>query len=111
MRGLPPGFDFRKEGDLWLALRRDVAGPIAALLRDWALGALPRSRILSGGRGSVRAFDLAGAQGVVLRSYRRGGLIRRFNRNLYFGFRPRRAAVHRRCAGAPTGSAHHTPLA
>jgi 3-deoxy-D-manno-octulosonic acid kinase len=46
---------------------------------------------LPGGRGGVRAYDLGGELAVVLRPYRRGGLIARVNRDLYCGMRSRPA--------------------
>lgn len=72
-----------------MALRSDVREPLLPLLRKWAGGCLPPGRPLAGGRGGVAAFDLSAGLSVVLRPCRRGGLVSRVNRELYFGRRPR----------------------
>jgi hypothetical protein len=85
----PKGFDVIDEACLRLVVRAEVRADIERLLRCWATGALPAGRSLTGGRGGASAFDLAPHLAVVLRPCRRGGLPGRFNRDLYFGVRPR----------------------
>jgi 3-deoxy-D-manno-octulosonic acid kinase len=86
---LPPGFELIKEGRLRVAIRPELRAALLPLVREWAAGAPPRGRTLPGGRGGARAVDLGANLAVVLRPYRRGGFIARFNRDLFFGCRPR----------------------
>jgi len=107
LRDLPPGFEALTEGRLQMAVRSDVRDRLVPLLRSWSTGALPRGRPLAGGRGGVAAYDLPDDLGVVLRPCRRGGWVSRFNRELYFGRRPRPfreivAAENLRRLGVPT---------
>lgn len=103
------GFTFTGAGRLRL-LVRDGAPEVADLLRRWASDELPPARTLPGGRGGVGAFPLRPDFAVVLRPYRRGGLIGRFNGSRYLGvaarpFRELRAAVAVAAAGVPTPEA------
>lgn len=105
-RRTPDGFTFLPAGRLRLMVR-DGAPEVADLLRRWAGDDLPPARALPGGRGGVGAFLLRPDLGVVLRPYRRGGLLRRVNRSRYLGvaarpFRELRAAVAVAAAGVPT---------
>jgi hypothetical protein len=86
---LPRGFGAVGAGRLRILVRKDVRADVEALLCRWATGALPAGRALTGGRGGITAFDLSLGLSVVLRPCRRGGLPGRFNRDLYFGVRPR----------------------
>jgi hypothetical protein len=101
------GFEPIREGRMRGLVRSDVRTTVLPLLRDWAEGALPTSPVLSGGRAAVGVFDLAAGLSVVVRPYRRGGFVRRFNRDLYLGVRPRpvrelRAILHLRSRAVPT---------
>jgi 3-deoxy-D-manno-octulosonic acid kinase len=105
-RRVPPGFALIPAGRLRL-LVRDGAPEVADLLRRWARNDLPPARALPGGRGGVGAFLLRHDLPVVLRPYRRGGLIGRVNRSRYLGFAARpfrelRTAVAVAAAGVPT---------
>lgn len=102
----PDGFAFTPAGRLRL-LVREGAPEVADLLRRWARDDLPPARTLPGGRGGVGAFLLRPDLAVVLRPYRRGGLIARVNRSRYLGLSPRpfrelRTAVAVARAGVPT---------
>ncbi|HSP95882.1 MAG TPA: lipopolysaccharide kinase InaA family protein [Candidatus Dormibacteraeota bacterium] len=102
----PDGFVFTPAGRLRLMVR-EGAPEVGELLHRWARDDLPPARILPGGRGGVGAFLLRPDLGVVLRPYRRGGLIGRVNRGRYLGlaarpFRELRAAVAVAAAGVPT---------
>jgi tRNA A-37 threonylcarbamoyl transferase component Bud32 len=87
--GTPPGFQAINRGRLRLIVWADVAALVAGLLEQWARGSLAGGRPLSGGRGGTAAFDLSPSLSVVLRPYRRGGLLRHLNRDLHFGLRTR----------------------
>ncbi len=89
MRNLPPGFDFVGEGRLRVVVRRDVRDALLPLLRQWASEMLPPPRPLAGGRGAAGVYHLGAELAVVLRPYRRGGLVRRFVRDAFCGVRPR----------------------
>ena len=104
---LPRDFELVREGRSRFAVRRDLREALLPLLRRWVAGALPAARDLVGGRGGAGAFDIGLDLSVVLRPYRRGGLIGRFNHHLYLGFRPRplrelRVTEALRAAGVPT---------
>lgn len=107
MDDLPLGFEAIADGSLRMVVRADRAGLLAGLLRQWASGTLPAGRLLAGGRGGVGAYVLAPDLSVVLRPCRRGGFVRRWNRDLYWGWRPRPfrellAAESLRARGVPT---------
>lgn len=102
----PPGFTARRSGRLSLVVR-DSEEAVAELLRRWAEGRLPPARALPGGRGGVGAFPLRADLSVVLRPYRRGGLVARVVQRRFLGVRPRpfrelRVAVALAAAGVPT---------
>jgi len=86
---LPAGFEWAREGRLVIALRSDVRELLLPLVQQWAESRLPAGRPLAGGRGGAAAFDLSAGLSVVLRPCRRGGLVSRVNREIYFGWRPR----------------------
>lgn len=85
---IPTGFTSHRHGRLRLVVRDDVP-EVAELLRGWAAGDLPPARTLPGGRGGVGAYQLRADLSVVLRPYRRGGLIARVTRERYVGVSPR----------------------
>lgn len=109
MPSTPEGFAFTPAGRLRLMVR-DGAPEVAELLRRWARGDLPPARALPGGRGGVGAFTLRPDLAVVLRPYRRGGLVGRVNRSRYLGLSPRpfrelHGALAVARAGVPTPEA------
>ena len=87
-RRIPSGFTFVADRRLRLLVRTD-APELAALMRRWASGTLPPARALLGGRGGIGAFQVRPDLTVVMRPYRRGGLMSRLNQTRYFGARPR----------------------
>jgi 3-deoxy-D-manno-octulosonic acid kinase len=97
VRSLPPGYVLQPAGRLRIAVR-DGAPEVADLLRRWADGHLPPARALAGGRGGVGAFSLRADLSVVLRPYRRGGLVARVNSSRYLGLRSRPFAELRAAA-------------
>ncbi len=106
-RCVPPGFVPIRRGRLRGLVRADVSAAVLPLLEQWAAGRLPAARPLAGGRGGVGAYDLMPGLHVVLRPYRRGGLVRHFSRQLYCGVSPRplrelRVTAHLRALGVPT---------
>jgi len=103
---ISPGFDYMSDGRLRVLFRAD-APELVALLRRWASGTLPPARALLGGRGGIGAFQVRPDLTVVMRPYRRGGLVSRLNQSRYFGVRPRpfrelRASEALRAAGVAT---------
>jgi Lipopolysaccharide kinase (Kdo/WaaP) family len=103
---VPDGFIFTRRGRLRLLISAG-APELDALLERWASGTLPPARALLGGRGGIGAFQLRSDLVAVLRPYRRGGFIRRFNNAHYLGIMPRpfrelRASENLRAAGVAT---------
>jgi hypothetical protein len=100
-------FEIHRSGLSRFLVRTDAVDEILPLLRSWAAGQLPPPRPLLGGRGGVGLYDVGSPRSVVLRPCRRGGLVARLNRDVYFGLRPRpfreirRTEVLRR-RGVPT---------
>ena len=106
MPRIPDGFTLTRRGRLRLLVRAGTP-ELVALLERWAVGNLPPARALLGGRGGVGAFQLRPDLTVVLRPFRRGGLVRRLTRAHYIGLQPRpfrelRASEALRAAGVPT---------
>jgi 3-deoxy-D-manno-octulosonic acid kinase len=104
---VPPGFDLVRTGAVCAAMRRDLR----PLLEPWLLA--PRLELPDGaerfasGRGGAFRVRLRDGQRVVVRLYRRGGVLARLVRETYVGIRPRplrelalTAEVQRR--GVPT---------
>jgi hypothetical protein len=103
---VPPGFTLLSEGRLHTVVRVELCQLILPLLRSWSASSLPPGRRLRGGRGDAVAFDLTSGVSVVLRANRRGGLVRLFNRDLYWGrmrpFEELAASESLRARGVPT---------
>lgn len=84
----PAGFEARRARGAEWWLRPGDAAWLDELLRSLAVPEGADGVALSGGRGGTRLISL-GADRVVIRSYRRGGLPGRVVRDLYAGWRPR----------------------
>jgi 3-deoxy-D-manno-octulosonic acid kinase len=107
MAFVPPHFARLKQGRLRALVREDVRDALQPLLVAWSSATLATPRAVAGGRGGAGIFDVAPDLAVVLRPYRRGGLLRRLNRDLYLGLRPRpwrelRITLALRERGVPT---------
>jgi 3-deoxy-D-manno-octulosonic acid kinase len=78
-RAVPDGFFLGAMGDATLLVRTEYerSRPLSEILTGKVEPARPGSAVLSGGRGSASVHDVAGIGSVVLRRYRRGGLIGR----------------------------------
>ena len=85
----PEQFRLVENWPLWLLVRGDLAVALRPLLHQWATETLPLRQPLPGGRGGAVVFEPAPQLRVVVRSGRRGGLVRWLNRDVYFGFQPR----------------------
>lgn len=85
----PPGFELVEEKGLQAIIRKENRRVLWPLVRSWASSSLPPSLPVMGGRGGARVVELNGSPAVVLRPYRRGGLLRRINKDIYLGVRPR----------------------
>ncbi len=82
-------FETHRRGLSRFLVREDVTAEVLPLLQSWSDGSLPPGRPLPGGRGGVGLYAGESIANVVLRPGRRGGLVAKFNRDIYFGFRPR----------------------
>jgi 3-deoxy-D-manno-octulosonic acid kinase len=88
---LPAGFIFRVKGDTALIVRKEyeASRPLAGTLTGVSGPAQKGWEALSGGRGSAVSVSLPGIGTVVLRRYRRGGLLGKVLIDRYlFGSRP-----------------------
>jgi hypothetical protein len=100
-------FEIHRSGLSRFLVRVDAADEVLPLLRSWAAAELPPPRPLLGGRGGVGLYDVGSLRSVVLRPCRRGGLVARLNRDVYFGvrlrpFREVRRTEELRRRGVPT---------
>lgn len=83
------GFELARDGSTAMLLRADLRGWLLPLLEAWRDGwAGYETRALAAGRGGTRLVRAAGHD-VVLRPYRRGGLVARVLHDTYFGWQPR----------------------
>ena len=71
-----------EDGRTRLLVRRGYEGAAPFLLD---MGSRDGAETVAGGREAHPVVDLANGERAVVRRYRRGGLVRRFNRELYFG--------------------------
>jgi len=86
---VPDAYALERAGDVRAAIRRDLVPRIGPWLLAPALE-LPRgAEVVGSGRGSAWRMELPGGLRVVVRLYRRGGLVARFVRETYLGARPR----------------------
>jgi len=86
---LPPGFELARDGSTTMLLRSDLRGWLLPLLAAWKDDWRGyETRALAAGRGGTRLVRAAG-HAVVLRPYRRGGLVARVLHDTYIGWQPR----------------------
>jgi 3-deoxy-D-manno-octulosonic acid kinase len=86
---MPDAYALERAGAVRAAIRRDLVPRIGAWLLAPALE-LPRAAEQVGsGRGGAWRLELPGGLRVVVRLYRRGGLVARVVRDTYLGPRPR----------------------
>jgi hypothetical protein len=85
----PPGFEIIRDRSTALLLRADLRDWLLPLLRGWGNSwAGYETRALATGRGGTRLVRATGHD-VVVRLYRRGGLVAWVLHDTYFGWRPR----------------------
>lgn len=85
----PPGFEFARDGSTAMLLRTDLRGWLLPLLTAWQDDWVAyETRALAAGRGGTRLVRAAGHD-VVVRPYRRGGLVARVMHDTYVGWQPR----------------------
>jgi 3-deoxy-D-manno-octulosonic acid kinase len=86
---LPEGYTLLRAGRVCAAIRRDLVSVIG----DWLLAVRldpPADAVpLAAGRGSAYRLRMAGAPAMVVRPYRRGGLLAHLVRETYLGPSPR----------------------
>ncbi len=86
---MPPAYDLVHAGAVRAAIRRDLR----PLLEPWLLAPRlvlpPEAEALASGRGGAFRVVLPGGLRVVVRFYRRGGVLARFVHDTYVGLRPR----------------------
>jgi len=86
---LVPGFDFVRHLSTAMLLRSDLRSWLLPLLEAWQDNwAEYETRALTAGRGGTRLVRAAGHE-VVVRPYRRGGLVARLLHDTYIGRQPR----------------------
>jgi 3-deoxy-D-manno-octulosonic acid kinase len=104
---LPPAYDLVQEGAVRAAIRRDLRPLLERWLVAPRLDLPPEAEAFASGRGGAFRVRLPGDLRVVVRLYRRGGVLARLVRETYVGVRARplrelavTAEVRRR--GVPT---------
>ena len=100
----PSGFRQRREGRRVWWLKADCEAELRAVIECAASG---KGEPLRGGRGTLRRVPFEGNGAVIVRTYRRGGLVRHLTRDLYWDRPPRpfaelRTLVEARRRGVPT---------
>jgi 3-deoxy-D-manno-octulosonic acid kinase len=86
---LPAAYALERAGSVRAAIRRDLVPRLAPWLLAPTLELPPAAEALGGGRGGAWRLELAGGLRVVVRRYRRGGLVARVVADRYVGTRPR----------------------
>jgi len=86
---LPPSHVLLRAGAVRAAIRRDLVPALGPWLLAPTFVLPERAEPLASGRGGAYRVELADGTRVVVRLYRRGGLIARFVHATYVGFRPR----------------------
>lgn len=88
-RTVPPGFTALTTRPGFVVVREDMREPLLDALLEATPESVAGEMLNRGGRGATWAITLGDGRRVVLRWYRRGGLLRHFVRDRYFGRRPR----------------------
>ncbi|MBI3768028.1 MAG: hypothetical protein HY271_05960 [Deltaproteobacteria bacterium] len=86
---VPPGFTAIDTRTGFVVVRDDLREALLRALLEATPEIVEGEPLNRGGRGATWAITLAGGGRAVLRWYRRGGLLRYFVRDRYFGWRPR----------------------
>jgi tRNA A-37 threonylcarbamoyl transferase component Bud32 len=89
VRAVPPGFTAIDTRTGFVVVRDDLRDVLLRVLLDATPEIVEGEPLNSGGRGATWAITLAGGGRAVLRWYRRGGVVRHFIRDRYFGWRLR----------------------
>ena len=100
----PSGFRQRREGRHVWWLKADCETELRAVIEGAARG---KGESLRGGRGTLWRVPFEGNGAAIVRTYRRGGLVRHLTRDLYWDRPPRpfaelRTLVEARRRGVPT---------
>ena len=86
---MPEAYALERAGGVRAAIRRDLVARIGPWLLAPALELPPAAEPLGSGRGGAWRLELADGLRVVVRLYRRGGLVAWAVRDTYLGTRPR----------------------
>jgi len=86
---VPDTYVLARAGAVRAAIRRDLAAALGPWLLAPALELPGAAEVVGSGRGSAWRLELPGGLRVVVRLYRRGGLVARVVRDTYLGPRPR----------------------
>ena len=88
-RRVPDGFTAIDTRTGFVVVRDDLRDTLLRVLLDATPEIVDGELVNRGGRGAAWAVTLADGTRAVLRWYRRGGVMRHFIRDRYFGWRPR----------------------
>lgn len=88
-RAVPPGFTAIDTRTGFVVVRDDLREALLRALLDATPEIVEGEPLNRGGRGATWAIAIGDGSRAVLRWYRRGGLLRHFVRDRYFGARPR----------------------
>jgi len=88
-RRVPDGFTAIDTRTGFVVVRDDLRDTLLRVLLDATPEIVDGELVNRGGRGATWAVTLADGTRAVLRWYRRGGVMRHFIRDRYFGWRPR----------------------
>jgi 3-deoxy-D-manno-octulosonic acid kinase len=86
---LPASYAVVRAGRVRAAIRRDLVAELGPWLLAPRLALPADAEAVESGRGPVYRCELAGGTRVVVRIFRRGGLVARLVAETYVGFRPR----------------------
>ena len=86
---MPDTYVLARAGAVRAAIRRDLAAALGPWLLAPTLELPGAAEVVGSGRGSAWRLELPGGLRVVVRLYRRGGLVARVVRDTYLGPRPR----------------------
>jgi len=88
-RRVPAGFVPVETDSGWAVVRADMREQLLPPLLEATPESVAGEPLVQGGRGATWALAIGDHGRAVLRWYRRGGALRRFVRDRYFGWRPR----------------------